>query len=220
MEHREIALIGRLIAGMTHEMKNVLTIIKTSNGLMQDIMSLSKKASLPHEDKFLSALTKIQKHVNRGVDMMTEFNRFAHIMDKEYESVEANEFVKLVAFLNQRSAREKQVKLIAETTETEISIVTVPVRLLLALITCVDQFLEQAMANDIIALRPVQDDGKVSFQFAVNREPLDPIGQKSSIAGLEDMAPFLEALSGELLALDSPGVMGFSLVLPIKRDIP
>ena len=38
---KELEFFGKITAGITHEMKNVLAIIKKSAGLMEDIMSLS-----------------------------------------------------------------------------------------------------------------------------------------------------------------------------------
>jgi len=40
----EIAFFGRITAGVTHELKNVLAIVNESSGLMQDLLALSKEA--------------------------------------------------------------------------------------------------------------------------------------------------------------------------------
>ena len=197
MEHKEIALIGKIAAGMTHEMKNVLAIIKESQGLMQDILGLSKDMAIPHEDKFISALEKIQKHVGRGVDMMTQFNRFAHMMDEEHAPLEANEAVELVVFLYQRFARQKQVALTAETPDGTPCLVTNPIQLLLALCTCLDHCLEHAAAEESITLLPGQKDREVSFQFSISPIKKDQREQEQPTQVLPDLGHFLGDLGAE-----------------------
>jgi hypothetical protein len=44
-ENRKAAFMGRITAGVTHEMKNVLAIIKESAGLMEDFLKISQDAA-------------------------------------------------------------------------------------------------------------------------------------------------------------------------------
>ncbi len=45
----ETAFMGKITAAITHEMKNVLAIIKESAGLMEDLLSVAKDDSFQHE---------------------------------------------------------------------------------------------------------------------------------------------------------------------------
>ena len=54
---REVAFLGRITAAFTHEMKNVLAIIKESAGLMEDLLALSQEAAFPHRDRFARCLS-------------------------------------------------------------------------------------------------------------------------------------------------------------------
>jgi len=87
-ETKEAAFMGRITAGVTHEMKNVLAIIKESAGLMEDLLALSKDASFPHREKFSSVLSKIRNQVARGVDISTRLNAFAHSPDRRPADVD------------------------------------------------------------------------------------------------------------------------------------
>ena len=44
-DKRQVAFFGRMTAGITHEMKNVLAIIKESSGLMQDCANTIQKTT-------------------------------------------------------------------------------------------------------------------------------------------------------------------------------
>jgi hypothetical protein len=82
MELEKAAFMGRITAGVTHEIKNVLAIIKESAGLMEDLFELSKDHAPPPREKFLRTLTRITEQVRRGVDLATNLNEFAHTSDE------------------------------------------------------------------------------------------------------------------------------------------
>lgn len=49
-ENSEIVFFGKITAGITHEMKNVLAIIKESSGLMEDLILLRPEDDFPHKE--------------------------------------------------------------------------------------------------------------------------------------------------------------------------
>jgi len=106
----EIAFFGRITAGVTHELKNVLAIVNESSGLMQDLMALSKETPAYH-DRFQKALTSIKGQVQRGHNLIAKLNQFAHAPDTTVRTVELFETVGLVVALSQRFAALKNVTL-------------------------------------------------------------------------------------------------------------
>jgi len=50
-ESRKAAFMGRITASATHDMKNVLAIIKESAGLMEDLIALHKDLPAPLQEK-------------------------------------------------------------------------------------------------------------------------------------------------------------------------
>jgi hypothetical protein len=213
MEQKEIAMIGRISAAMTHEMRNVLAIIRESSGLMQDILALSEGASFPHRDKFTNALAKIEKHVRRGDEIVTQFNTFAHSMDEPRDWVEVNELINLVAILMERFARSKEVTLSAEPLDGAPSLYTNPVRLMLALAACVEQFVNQAASEDAIVLRPNKEKDKAVIEILVKKASVEtgPVP-----CDLTDVTEVLKALDGEVRPVVTGDRGGLRLVLPLK----
>ena len=82
MHQKEIALWGKITAGITHEMKNVLAIINESSGLIGDIMKAGKKAPVKYQDKIILALEKVSRQVNRGVEISNSLNRYSKAIAK------------------------------------------------------------------------------------------------------------------------------------------
>ena len=91
MESRESVLIGRMMAGMTHELKNVLAIIKESSGLLQDILSLGKGDAVPKREQIEKVASRIQAHVARGNEQLSSLSWLAHSMSDGSSSVGINE---------------------------------------------------------------------------------------------------------------------------------
>ena len=130
--------MGRITAGMTHEIRNVYAIIRESSGLMEDILSMTPEGSFKHREKFLHVISTIQEQVNRGVELATQLNRFAHSMDETLADVDLDEQVTHTVLLMQRFARLKQVGLKIQPSEIKVVCRTDPFRLQMVLAACID----------------------------------------------------------------------------------
>ena len=140
---KEVEFFGKITAGSTHEMRNVLAIIRESSGLAQDLLALCPDAPLPHRDKFEKALSVIQKQVQRGSELSTHLNKFAHSTDNPEDRVDLYSAATHVAYLSQRFARLRNVALIVDPQPPlDLPVVVRHSRLLLALFACVDCCLE------------------------------------------------------------------------------
>ena len=124
---REVAFLGRITAAFTHEMKNVLAIIKESAGLMEDLLALTPGPAFPHRDRFARSLTTIQAQTKRGVELSNRLNRLAHSSDKEVARVDLNDILEQVIILSERFARLKGVSLQLYPHGEALSVVVSPV---------------------------------------------------------------------------------------------
>jgi len=151
MNQQEIAFMGRITAGLSHEINNVLAIIKESAGLMDDILKLCPEDAVPHQDRLSKASVNIRKQVDRGVNIVTGLNRFAHSMDEPWAQVDLNELTARITFLMQRFGRQRRVRLIAVPHPEPLIIQTDPFRLEMLLAAGLDFCLVQAgEGSDIV----------------------------------------------------------------------
>lgn len=147
-EEKEIAFIGKITAGITHEMKNVLAIIRESSGLMEDIMAISPEAMIKHQDKIQSSLIRIKDQINRGVILTDRLNKFAHSSDETIAKIDLNEMIEQLIELSQRFAGLKNVVLKTNSPEIlGLSIITRPVLLQMALFTSIECCLDSMPAG-------------------------------------------------------------------------
>lgn len=110
-EDKEVAFFGKITAGITHELKNVLAIIRESSGLMGDIMSISPEAIIKHQEKMQNSMVRIKDQIERGVELTDRLNKFAHSTDETLLKIDLQESIEQLITLAQRFARLKHVVL-------------------------------------------------------------------------------------------------------------
>jgi signal transduction histidine kinase len=157
IEFRETAFMGRITAGVTHEMKNVLAIIKESAGLMEDLLFLSQDGSFKHQEKFFRVLSKIGDQVSRGVELSTTLNRFAHSPDLTSAEVDLGETIGDVVFLSRRFAHVKGITLKVVPQGRPVMLLTDSLKLQMVVFGCIDLIMDLMGAGTDLYIRPVEN---------------------------------------------------------------
>jgi C4-dicarboxylate-specific signal transduction histidine kinase len=137
-KNTQVAFLGKMTASMTHELKNVLAIIRESSGLMQDILTFSNDGTGSYEDKLKEILQTIDDQVTRGVEITSRMNRVAHDPDEAMTSVELNDLVAHLVALSTRFAQMKKIDLVFAPSETSIVVRTNPLLLQMALFAAIE----------------------------------------------------------------------------------
>ncbi|MCU0691499.1 MAG: hypothetical protein MUF54_08860 [Polyangiaceae bacterium] len=108
----DLRFFGAIAASISHEMKNVVTIINEAAGLLHDL-SLSAEAGKrpldPTRIKKMSA--DVGRNVERGVGIINRMNRFAHSVDEPERSFNLGDLVSDAVALASRFAAGRSVEL-------------------------------------------------------------------------------------------------------------
>lgn len=172
MERKGIAFMGKITAGITHEMNNVLAIIRESGGLLEDIMAMKRDGEFEHKDKFSMTLSRIKDQTNRGMEINRHLNKFAHSMDAPVTSVILKEILEEAVSLNNRFARLKKIGLrISDEVDPALSVNSDPFSLIMLLSNLIDELLGRSREGGEIVLYAAKTENQKTVEIMA--EPAD-----------------------------------------------
>ncbi len=107
VEHsQKLSSIGRLAAGVAHEINNPLAIINEKTGLMKDILAM--QADFPAKDKLLTQVESVLRAVERCRGITHRMLGFARRMDVSIEELDLAELIRETAgFLGNEAMHRK-----------------------------------------------------------------------------------------------------------------
>lgn len=143
-----------MTASATHEVRNVLAIIKESAGLVEDMILLCSRGGTLDAEKVRRTIGRIDSQVKRGADLLTNLNRLSHTLDSDQAQVDLHQEAAQVVFLCQRFARKRGHSLTMRE-ETGAARATVhPLRLQMALVSalrwCMDTLQDGASISALV----------------------------------------------------------------------
>lgn len=215
----DVAFFGRITASFTHEVKNILAIIKESSGLMEDLLALSKETPFPHWDRFSHRVSVIQQQVQRGVGLATRLNRFAHSTDEPIARIELNELADQLIWLSERFARLKEVTLKATPAGHAVALNSSPVELQMAVFALMEGCWNHLPAKSEIDLR-VEKCGQLPCMVIASKgEGITFEGLKQEVeasGALQSAREILAGLHGEIV--DQPEACGFAMIFSGAKE--
>jgi signal transduction histidine kinase len=175
MDEREIAFIGKITAGVTHEVNNVFAIIQETAGLIGDILSIaSRGCDIPHMDKIDKSMDSIRAQLCRGTDLISRLNGFAHTTDEYNAEVDLNKLMDQLFALCTRFARVRRVRLVYSLSETSILFHTRPVWFQMGMFTLIDLFIDAVGEGGVVTCAALVESEKIVIRFFFETGSPDP----------------------------------------------
>ncbi len=211
---REIAFLGRMTAGISHELMNVLAIIRERSGLIEDLMALDKKAELPYRDKLDVTLKSIREQVGRGIAVGEILNGLAHSMDESRARLVVDDLLGRIVFLMHRFARLERIEIKVVATEQPLTVNTDPFRILLVLAACIEYCMDRTEAGGEIALQGMPAQEGTILRCFVCRGACH-VESAETILDLRDrLRDPIERLRARINLLNADNQVGLELFLP------
>jgi signal transduction histidine kinase len=174
----EATFLSEVTASATHELRNVLAIIKESNGLMGDMVQLCAGGGNLDEGRMRRAGDRVDAQVKRGADILSGLNRLSHCLDVDSGILDLQEEVELVAFMIGRKARNRRQTLTVDSGASGAQVQAPPLQLQMALYAAVKLCIEAFPEGSSLALGVRREAAALSVECLgeSGSSPNGPIG--------------------------------------------
>ncbi len=200
---------GQLMAGYTHEMKNILATINESGGFIDDIYRLHKQNDPAYQKKIQISLDIIRQQVERGELLSSQLNALAHSPDQEIGSISLQDTVSVLVGLYERFARRKKVTLKLDAPSEGLSMTTNQVLMMHLVFVALEWTLSGFQSTGEILIRPRKGHSGYLLEIVCSGEHLshDTAGEYWSL--MHDLGDKLQTdlqwdASGSVLSLAFP----------------
>ncbi len=201
--HPEAAFLATMTASATHELRNVLAIIKESAGLMDDMVQLFGRRGTLDQDKVHRTADRIDNQVKRAADILTNLNRLSHTLDEESATLHLGQEVEQVVFLSQRFARKKGLRVVSRKEEGDALVTVHPLRLQMALFSAMECCLDGLPEGAAITVWARERGGVALVEFRGDMEGEDEMGTPSDGAAWTSLSDLVSSLGATVERSDT-----------------
>jgi len=186
---------GKMSASMSHEIKNVLSVIQEHAGLLEDFAVMAEQGGAIEPQRVTTLATKIQGQIERANGIVKGMNQLAHSVDEPVKSLDLGQTLTLLVALSQRFASVRGVRLEPTLPSNAVTVTSSPFILQNLAWLCLD-FAMQVAGNGKVVRLSVQPAGQgAQLKFS----QLEGLGDKpaETFPGEQEKA-LLQALNAEV----------------------
>jgi signal transduction histidine kinase len=204
-----VRFFGKVVASISHEIKNVMAIINEKAGLLQDLTLMAQKGMTLDINRVQTIADDMRMQIRRGDTIVKNMNKFAHSVDEELQEVVLNDLTGLMTIISGRFASGFGATLNFKPAQTGFTVRTRPFLLEFILWDCIKIALERCGEDKTITIAVEKSDQGAQIQFFIQNENFP-----DSIS-LDGLSRPLESLHADLhIQKNKP-----QMVLNLPKDI-
>lgn len=155
LRQRQLAFVGKVLAGFTCSMEDHLAHIQESAGWLGDRLQQAAGATEEERDRFTHILSTIERQLKVLVQKSQHLHQFARRMDTPFSTFDPGEVVEEVLSFSTRLAHVREVALKPEVAESLPSLYNDPVKIHFLVLILINDMLQRVGRGGEIILRAV-----------------------------------------------------------------
>lgn len=197
LREAQLRFIGKILATLSHELKNHLAIIKEFSGLIQDLAEVEKTPAEGPAGQYVSSVRSIHRQIDKTLELLRYFSRFSHRMDASRSVYGVNEAVEELLALIHRIANQKKILLETDFHEALPQITGNPALLQFSLFRLIEDAMGRFEKNGSLVLRTELTGAAITITLIVRGELNSGVG-KHPAGPDEACREALRCLGGEI----------------------
>ncbi|MHC4128881.1 MAG: sensor histidine kinase [Planctomycetota bacterium] len=211
LRDEELAFFGRVGADVTHDMRNVLSVIREYSGLLRDLISAATRKKPLDSEQLKKLSESITRQVRKGTELMERFSQFAHAADEQTASFDLTALTSNTAALAQRSVKLARCTLDLDLPQEPIPVRSNPLSLQHAVFSGIQLILESAGEGEAVAIRVARRAPAAVISIA-GRAPADGPPPSDRI---DPLSRRMKELNGSVETSSDQGTLSVKLTIPI-----
>jgi two-component system NtrC family sensor kinase len=234
VQSSKMAALGKMAAGVAHEVNNPLAVIREKAGWMRDLLEEEDVRSSPNFQEFEDAVEKIEQHVERAGNVVHRMLGFARRMEPVCNDIQLNEILRQTATFLDNEMRFRNIELVWDLDRNLPTVQSDAAQIQQVILNLVDNAIDAIDRNGRITISTGFDAGNDTVRIGirdngpgmdkdVQRQVFDPFFTTKKVGdgtglGLSISYTIISKLGGSM-RFDSEIGQGteFTIILPVKH---
>ena len=160
-----LQFFGKMIASISHEIKNVFAVINENAGLLEDFILMEEKGVPLDPGKLKKISKKVMGQVKRADGIIRNMNRFAHSVDETVKTIDVIDTMELMIKLSARFSDMVGVSFTMGSHFDPVKIETTPFLLQNVIWFCLDSIMNLAKSGDTVSIAVENNGCDVLIRF-------------------------------------------------------
>lgn len=152
LQSNKMAALGKLAAGVAHEVNNPLALIRESAGWIKDLLAEEKPEALQNLSEINETLDKIDRHVERAKSVTQRMLGFGRRMDPRQEDVSINCVLSETAKFLESEAIYRNIEIVRNLDPDIPGITSDPIQMQQVFLNIIDNAIDAIGSDGVITL--------------------------------------------------------------------